>query len=270
MAKRQTLYYGVDFSGAVDAGRKVWVSRAVFDPLTEVVTIQSTQRAADAHGGGKSRDAAYAWLRDQILRAGDAVWGMDFPFGVSAPLNAYMTWAAFVLRFADDYPTPFSLYERGREIKPPRRHTDIEAKTPFAPHNLRLFRQTYHGIRDVIAPLVADNAVNVPPMTAILPGRPTMLEICPASLLKTRGWYFPYKGSSADHLAARAQLVHNFGFAMHESVRAMLLADKEGDALDSAIAAYQTATSHARGDIEQALADPDPIYRLEARVFGLI
>lgn len=263
------MYYGVDFSGAVDAGRKIWISRAAFDSHSRTVQMLDTVRVADSVQT-TNRASAYAYLVGLIAASGESYWGMDVPFSLSQTLIDHASWADFVAHFAHDYPTPEALYQRGRMVKPPRRATDIDAKTPFAPHNLRLFRQTYHGIRDVIAPLMTQHAVNAPPMTDMQPGIPTLLEICPASILKARRLYSAYKGRSPVHGENRAALLSAFSdFIIPDAVYPVLRDEPEGDALDSAIAAYQTAVSVNRGEIDAALRDPNPAYRLEARVFGV-
>ena len=54
---------------------------------------------------------------------------------------------------------------------------------------LRLYRQTYFGIRDVLYPLARDQQVCVLPMQSVLPDRAWILKICPASTLKRENLY---------------------------------------------------------------------------------
>ncbi len=92
------------------------------------------------------------------------MFGFDFPFGLPAALVSESSWETFVLRFPDRYPdvTGFRQARReaagGREWK---RRTDLESKTPFSPYNLRLFRQTYYGIRDLLHPMIAAGLASV-------------------------------------------------------------------------------------------------------------
>ncbi|MDX2162829.1 MAG: hypothetical protein SF162_16035 [bacterium] len=268
------LFFGVDFSGAVDAGRKLWVSRV--EVRAGALMLTALHRADQLPGGGVARDAAYQGLRTLIAAHPVSVWGCDMPFGLATPLIGHATWHAFITHFADDYPTSETLHERGRALRPPRRLTDIQAKTPFAPHNLRLYRQTYHALRDVIAPLVMAQAATFPPMLWGDAPRPILLEVCPASSLKARGWYFPYKGRTDAARAGRQRLIDLFThrddlpLRIPAALLPILIDDADGDALDSAIAACCTADSTFSGEIERALADPEPRYRLEARVFGAL
>ena len=68
-----------------------------------------------------------------------------------------------------------------------------------------------------------------------------LLETCPASALKLRGGYRPYKGRTAAHRAEREALlrgVEQAGVAVPRGLRRPLLEDGEGDALDSLLCAW--------------------------------
>jgi hypothetical protein len=117
---------------------------------------------------------------------------------------------------------------------------------PFTGYNLWVYHQTFHALRDVLAPLVADDRIRVRPMQAPAPGRASVIEVCPASTLKAEGLYDPYKGKAPDRRAARqalvAALVYRFGlrFATPDLAE-RLVADPEGDALDAVVCAIATA-----------------------------
>jgi len=173
---------------------------------------------------------------------------MDFPFGLPGALVEEPSWPEFVRAFPARYPTP-SVFKQsclsaagGCELK---RTTDKQAKTPWAAYNLRLYRQTYFGINDLLRPLVQDDCICVLPMQTPLPDRPWVLETCPASTLRRAGLSRPsYKGGSRHHASARASILgwldQQNEVAISLEVRSTLLADKAGDALDSLIAAYAT------------------------------
>jgi hypothetical protein len=130
----------------------------------------------------------------------------------------------------------------GREL---RRVTDREARVPFCAYNIRLYRQTFHGIAGILAPLVVGARAAVLPMQTATPGRALLLEICPASLQRRLGLYGKfgsYKGAAASCRAARRQLLDALvGAGLLASpapnLRRTLLDNRGGDALDSAIAA---------------------------------
>jgi hypothetical protein len=104
------------------------------------------------------------------------------------------SWQGFVLGFArrhanaDDFRQAFRLASPGVELK---RITDVETRTPFSPYDVRLYRQIFFGIRDVLAPLVRDDAARVLPLQSPVPGKACLLEICPASTLKRFHLYAP-------------------------------------------------------------------------------
>lgn len=237
--------YGIDFSGAKDAGRRIRIARGVIADGT--LWIEACHQAADLPGAGWAREPALAALRRLIAAEPGAVVGLDFPFGLPATLVPEEDWEAFACGFARRYPDPDAFRRAcagaagGREL---RRLTDTEAATPFSPYNLRLYRQTYTGIRDLLAPLVAAGAACVVPMQLALPGRAWLLEVCPASTLKRDGRYAPYKGRGEARRAGRARILEALegveGVVVPAEVRRDALDDAGGDALDSLIAAVAT------------------------------
>jgi len=258
--------YGGDFSGAVDAGRRIWIATGAIQRKT--LQIEQCQRGEDLHGSGRGRDRCLAALRDFIRKEADAVFGLDFPFGLPAGLVEEKGWEEFVRAFPKRYASPEEFREAcrgtadGREL---RRITDVASRTPFSPYNLRLYRQTYFGIRDLLAPLVADRSAYVLPMQSALPGVPWILEICPASLLKREGLYAPYKGTTRGHGRARARILDRLEASGELSlpaakVRRAVVADPNGDALDSVLAALGTF---------RALRNPDPVTPLRNRAYTL-
>ena len=130
----------------------------------------------------------------------DSIVGFDFPFSIPAPLIEQSTWPAFIRDFAARYATPEEFRETcrsitgGRELK---RETDIEAKVPWCAYNLRLYRQTWAGIRHVLAPLVSRNFARIIPIQPPKNGLTVIVEICPASFLKARRIVFSLQGTRA-------------------------------------------------------------------------
>lgn len=240
--------YGVDFSGAWDAGRRIWLARGVVDGGR--LRIEACCRAEDLPVGGRRRDEALTALRAFIAGADAAVFGLDFPFGLPSRLVDAGSWDAFVLGFGERYASPEAFRDacraraEGREL---RRLTDSETKTPFSPYNLRLYRQTYYGVRDLLAPLVRTGAVAAVPMQAAAPDRPWLLETCPATTLKRLGLYaahMSYKGRTPAHRANRERILAGIeaegALLVQDDVRQTVCDDRGGDALDSLIAAWAT------------------------------
>lgn len=114
-------------------------------------------------------------------------------------------WVEFVHAFTKKYshPEPFKKEcldaTNGKEKK---RVTDEKNATPFSPYNLRLYKQTYFGIHDILAPLVQNSSTCVLPIQSAEQGKPWILEICPASTLKMLYMMLykekvpPYKGGT--------------------------------------------------------------------------
>lgn len=236
---------GVDFSGAEQAGRKIWVTLA--EPSAERLQVRELRRAEALPGGAAARAPALAALVAWLQGLGACAVGLDFPFGLHRELVPERTLLECVAAFPARYLDPRAFRAACRcagDERALRRRCDNEARTPFAAHNLRLYRQTWHGIAEVLGPLCRAGARLLPqqaPLERAQPGRPWLLETCPASALKRQGWYRPYKGRTAAHRAVRAALLGRVlgeGVALPRALRAPLLADPEGDALDSLLCAW--------------------------------
>jgi hypothetical protein len=247
------IVYGVDFSGAADAGNKIWIARG--EIKEDLLLITECSNVADKFCSGNDREPSLMALRGFICEHKDSIFGLDFPFGVPKTLVKEHTWEEFVVSFEDRYKSP----EEFRKIctlaggcKELRRFTDIEAKTPFSPYNLRLYRQTYFGIRDVLAPLIRDTMICVLPMQNPLPGRAWVVEICPASTLKRENLGLSYKGRGETKTTARARILEGIEKTgvlkiKNRALRSTVLENPGGDALDSVIAAFATFKALRKG-----------------------
>lgn len=188
-----------------------------------------------------------AAIRNFIVEERPGAFGIDFPFGLPQSLVKEEEWEAFILSFpqkysnAEEFRKSLYISSEGYELK---RVTDRECQTPFSPYNLRLYRQTYYGICEVLSPLIRSHLVCVLPMQRALPGKTWLLEVCPASTLKHERLYLPYKGSSRSHYSVRTHILtwieEACGIQLPGTVRLAVLDDEYGDALDSVIAAFAT------------------------------
>lgn len=264
--------YGVDFSGGVEAGRKIWIAGGVVEGGT--LRLETCEQASNLFGCGKYRDTALDGLRMFIRQQSPCVVGLDFPFGIPQLLVEDASWGTFVANFARRFPnaeqfkiTCTEIAQRKTSRKELKRVTDSESDTPMSPYNLRIYRQTYYGIRDVLVPLIQSGDVSVLPMQPAILGRAWLLEICPASTLKHLGLEYQfYKGRG--FAAARMNLVdaleQRSRVRVPGGIRDKIENDHDGDALDSVIAALATL---------RALCDPiglktgEPPYSLEGRVY---
>lgn len=259
-------FIGVDFSAAADAGRGIWIAAGT--PRGTVLRIDLLVAARDLPGGGIARDAALAGLRAFLAAQRDALVGLDFPFGLPAPLVDAPDWRGFLADFTRRHPDAEAFRAScrartgGREL---RRRTDREARTPFCAYNLRLYRQTWWGIAAIVAPLVAAGA-GAPPMLPAVPGTPNLAEICPASTLKALGLYPSYKGRATALADARAAILARIGtegLEVPADIGATAVADPGGDALDALIAAFAAWRAALRPELFEAR---DALDLIEARV----
>lgn len=107
----------------------------------------------------------------------------------------------------------------------------------MAPMNLRLFKQTWTLVCEVLLPL-AEAGVRIEPVAASGDGRIVVAEGCPASVLQARGWpHRGYKGRGDPPRQRRAELldrlVHEDGFEIAAAIAEQAITDEEGDVLDA-------------------------------------
>lgn len=263
--------YGIDFSGAADAGKKIWITSG--EVAKDTLHITDCYRAKDLPGSGDERGRCMTALRSLIAKERGSAFGIDFPFGLPRDLVKEDRWEDFILSF----PQRYSSAEKFRKTSFTtagksewKRFTDRKCRTPFSPYNLRLYRQTYFGICEVLAPLVRDRLACVLPMQKALPGKPWLLEVCPASTLKQAHLYVPYKGRTLSHYSVRARILawveNACAMPLPGIVQKAILNDYYGDALDSVIAAFATfRTFRYRSVVPAGVNDT---YMLEGYVYG--
>lgn len=262
-----TRIVGVDFSGASDAGRKIWVAEGKLNG-NGALELLSCIAAIDLPGGGKAPGDAVPALARHIAGLGTARVGCDFPFSLPRDLVKARSWRSFALRYAAEYADADTFrrlmraQQNGAEHK---RATDRIAKTPFNSYNLRLYRQTWWGISGVLRPLIAARKAIVRPQQTFIPGKPVLMEVCAACTLKSIGLYPSYKGGEARHRRARQRILDGLIergalAAPSRRLRALLLDNDGGDALDAVIGAIAAG----RADLA---AEADAFQRLEGRVY---
>lgn len=264
-----TQFAGIDFSGARDAGKHIWLCEA--EAVSGRLRVTACRPAADLPGGASARAAALSALRDSIAARRGVLFGVDFPPGLPRAAMRHDSWRAMMRHFTDDYPDAETFRERckadagGREI---RRRADTEAATPFCVYNLRLYRQTYYGLRDLIAPLVQADAARVLPFQTPADDVPLLAESCPASTLKALGLYAPYKGADYAMRQARARLLDTlcarFPVDLPDVLRESLAQNPGGDALDALLAAFGVWRYVESG---RPLNPPGGDYALEGYVY---
>lgn len=261
---------GIDFSGATDAGRKIWIAEAQFDPAEpcQALKIATCFPAIDLPQSGLAPALAIAALADYVTLDPTTIAGCDFPFSLPAELLDATTWQDFIrdfpLRFFDHESYRNDNRQRTNKIEI-KRLTDRHAGTPFNSYNLRLYRQAWWGMARLLHPLVLTRRAIVLPQMRSKKSKPILIEVCAACSLKYLDCYPAYKGREKLHRLARQRILDclietRLLQAPQRSLRQLLLDNTGGDALDAVIGAIATA----RAD----LASPtDPVHRLEGRVF---
>jgi hypothetical protein len=260
-------FIGVDFSGAKDAGRKIWIAegRAAGGATFE---IERLFQATELSNGDPAPLVCIPALARYIAKQGAAVIGCDFPFGLPRALAFARTWRSFAIRYRQRYSDPDAFRGRlmthtgQREFK---RQTDRIAGTPFNSYNLRLYRQTWWGIAGLLAPLVESKKISVRPQQRPLTGKPQVIEVCAACTLKSIAFYPSYKGIGEARRASRKEIMRELisrGCLAppSRSMRRLMIEDKEGDALDAVIGALAAM----RADLS---AEPDEQEKIEGRVY---
>lgn len=228
------ILHGVDFSGAGGGGgAKI---RIVERDLASAGPVVSRGRADRA-----------GLLRQIRTSAGDGrlhVWRVDAPFALPVEtLDAcgvareWLAMARWMLAFGSPRGWRHALREVSR--REPRRECDRAERTPLAPMNLRVFKQTWTLVCEILLPL-AEEGVRIEPV-ANLDGRASLVvcEGCPASTLHRLGWPTrAYKGSGDPPRAVRAEIARRLREADVVASDALLreaIDDAEGDLLDALI-----------------------------------
>ncbi|MEC7488469.1 MAG: hypothetical protein VYA17_02645 [Pseudomonadota bacterium] len=257
---------GVDFSGARDAGRHIWIAEGYW--TAKGLQIDSIRKAMDLPGGSPNLTPALSALVAHILTLSDTVAGFDFPFSIPQKLIFDKTWLGFLSEFFTNHPSADTFRKfcqdltNGREVK---RETDIKSRAPWCVYNLRLYRQTWAGISSVLAPLILGGHARAIPMQKPENGLPILAEVCPASFLKKRNLYSSYKGNGKVSEKARSKIVSTLTSRceladLRPSLRRIMVQDNCGDAIDSVIAAIAAS----------AISNPSPVdvlNRIEGRVY---
>jgi hypothetical protein len=326
---RAQCIVGIDWSGAADAGKHIVIAHGTLSSPAgaqgAVLRIERVIAPADAAPGAIRLEGACACVVQLLLQLYESTpseqlitAGVDAPLGLPTSLVAVATacgedalpldcWSSLVETFRARWPhaddlRAWSLDGRTRAqvgAREQKRVCDVMARTPFAPTNLRLYRQTWAALALLCAPLLAQRErvpVAVLPMMAAGGARLRLLEACPASLLKRCGLYdVPYKGTTSAHAAARRRLVDHartVGFridgatpgrsekeeddgsrAEHvrvectRDVEAMLVAQPSADALDAVLAAAGTACSVLRLSFPAPAEGAHASHALEGAVY---
>jgi hypothetical protein len=277
--------FGVDFSGAKLAGRNTWVARLepagrLRLPHYRLAGLACLERLA----GTAERGPALAHLVGLIAGSREALWALDFPFGlpveVMEPGGGWPEQFAFLAAWGEDaYGVGLECLRRAKQLGGPnhiRRLTDSEEKAPFDCYHYRIIYQTFFGMRDVLGPLLRTK------QTAILPfqyrrlakAERVVVEACPASTLKRLGLpHQNYKQPQGGPLTRKRRLtrraiVHGLAglVELDDRQRRVLMRNAGGDALDAVIAAVGALRAWTAANHWQVARHPR--YPREGRLYA--
>ena len=224
--------HGVDFSGASDGGSGgIRVAERELGNPHPISAVRRMHRAG---------------LRQAILDSREDgeqhFWLIDAPFGVARETLEACGIGASWRETADWFtrsgnPREWRRAVRAHTRKEVRRTADRVARTPMAPMNLRVFKQTWTAVTELLLPL-SESGVRVEPLVG--PRSSVVVsEGCPASVLSrmgglTRG----YKGKGDPPRERRLEILRLLarrGVKVNEAVAEVCLADEQGDSLDAVI-----------------------------------
>lgn len=223
--------HGVDFSGA-DAGGAAKI-RMVSRDL-------SSPREPLRQQGRFDRRGLVRRIVQLASDGGRHLVRVDAPFGL--PLETLRraevqpSWSAMAAWLADfGSPRRWRSELRKADRKEPRRACDQIFHTPMAPMNLRVFKQTWTLVCEVLLPLV-EAGVSIEPV-APAASAVTVCEGCPASVLRLLGWPdHGYKGAGEPPRQVRAELLRRLqrtGVTVPREMAEAAESDAEGDLLDA-------------------------------------
>ncbi|MBL9150391.1 MAG: hypothetical protein JNM94_17025 [Phycisphaerae bacterium] len=229
------ILHGVDFSGADGGGAaKIRIVERDF----------AKPRGPIVSRGRADRRGLLRQIRERATDGRRHVWRIDAPF--SLPIETLdefhvpHDWMAMA-RWMRDFGSPRGWRHDIRSVsrREPKRECDRAERTPMAPMNLRVFKQTWTLIAEVLLPL-AEEGVRIEP---VMPGDPTaattICEGCPASTLHRFGWPTrAYKGGGDPPALVRESIVASLrrdGMTIPDALAAEAIADTEGDLLDAMI-----------------------------------
>jgi len=257
--------HGVDFSGARQAGHDVWIADAAVDG--DALRIESCTSAADRFGVAERAPCLGRLV--EFLREASVV-GLDFPFGVPAALHDRETWEGAV-EWVSTVATDADGFQReckaiaesitGSERTNLLRETDgpVGALSPYAQY---VYRQTFYGVRDVLAPLARTDGVVVRPMQEGGNADATRCcEIYPAATLAALD--LPAEAYKDDDERGRDRrraivdgLASETPIEYADGVRGVLTEDAGGHAIDGVVAALATHRARERGFAPERPYDP--------------
>lgn len=236
---QQGRVVGVDWSGAVHAHRKVWAATLVFERGQG--RLQLLQRPFTSRGAQSVSEGLGPWLAAQDAN----VAGLDFCFSLEAgQLTSLELPSTGPRELGQAIGARFISAEAFKAAVGPekKRVTDARCAAPFAPTNLRMYKQTYWGLRAL------GTCRGAFPPWSTSPG-PAVVEVLPAEVVRWLGLPKTYKGR--DFEQRRREILRRVResteLRIPDSELLTMVSDADGDALDALLAALSAASAWASG-----------------------
>lgn len=281
LAFKGKRWIGIDIATGNKACKNSWLTELYYKNdsliIEKCVSLQQLSTC-------KTMEEGFAWLVSYLTQQENTVIGIDASFSIPAELIDEAYWSSWLKGFSEKYPDASTFRQKlktlTREKQPEaamrqpvelKRLTDKVARTPYSPYNLRHYRQCFHTIANLLYPLAVTHQAYIWPLhqpTSYSQSAPLILEVCPASWLKAKRLYQPYKGSSTEAKDQREWLLgmlsECFVLAINNEQYTSILQNKGGDALDSLLAALIVWQSSQQSEQVQALGlFPDEAAALE-------
>ena len=229
------ILHGVDFSGADSGGaHKIRVATRPWSRARGSEPSVTVERM--------DRRGLLERIRASAADGKPHLWRIDAPVGLAAATldahgvaHRWIDCAQWMASFGGARPWRAAL--RAVDRTEPRRAADAEARTPMAPMNLRVFKQTWTLVCEVLLPLAQEGRVSIEPMAPVRGAASCVGEGCPATVLQRAGWPSrAYKGDGDPPRKVREEILRRLrgaGVRAAPQVEREAAADVEGDMVDA-------------------------------------
>ena len=222
------ITHGVDYSGAKGGGG------------SKIVIATRDEQGVISVRRGATRQDLLQMIRSANVDGNRHLWRIDAPISLPESVFAahgipldWLTMAGWMSTF--DSARDWRRALRAVDRKERKRTCDRAARAPLAPMNLRVFKQTWTAVCELLQPL-AEEGFHIAPVHST-ESSSILTEACPASVLdrigeSSRG----YKGSDPAHVQRRSELCKvllKAGLDIPSSAIRHAERDGQGDVLDA-------------------------------------
>ena len=251
---------GVDFSGSKRPANKIALAEL---ETKDVLILKKVYLLSDLKPLGNP----YAVLVSVIAKF--SITGLDAPLGLPYSSIEIDSYEELLKLFSDKFETAEQLYAHGKKFKKePKREAETVAGVPFSAYNLRLYRQTWNAIAQVVRPLVWEHNFSI--AGAMNRKRKMLLEACPASYWKKIARLnASYKGKSTALLKERENklnyLINQEQLCVLKGQKEKIIQNTDGDLLDAVTCAVIARHAKVKAANTNKMGEPDVFYGAEKK-----